>query len=119
MFTVNGTDITITRGDTALLTIIAESEHVFSENDRVVFTVKQYGHPILVQTLIPNTDGSVQISFTHEITELLNLGSYQWDVRYVLDAEIDQNGNVVGGREVLTPISPSVLKVVEAVELLM
>lgn len=108
-------NLTITQGDTGLLTIAAESNHTFTSQDRAVFTVKKYDRPVLVSKHTPDERGTVQIEFLHDTTECLHPGAYQWDIRYVLDAEINACGHVTGGREVITPMKPATLTIVEAV----
>lgn len=108
--------ITITRGDSGLLTITAQSGHVFGEADRAVFTVKDGERVVKRETVTPEADGRVQIAFSSAETEKWPAGrAYRWDVRYVLDAVTDETGRVTDGREVITPMAPQRLTVMEAV----
>jgi len=115
MFCVRDLSITITRGDTGLLTITTESDHVFGEADRAVFTMSRNGTVIKEQVLTPDMDGRVQIEFANAETETWTPGSYSWDIRYVLDAVMDEQGRVTDGREVITPMKPGTLTVIAAV----
>ncbi len=115
MFHAHGTTVFITKGDTGLLTLIAEG-HAFGPGDRAVFTVRRPGGATLMQAVAtPEADGKAQIGFEHEATEKWRPGCYSWDVRYVLDAEMDEQGRVTGGREVITPMRPGEFHVLEAV----
>ncbi len=115
MFHAHGTTIFITRGDTGVLTLIAEG-HAFAAGDRAVFTVRRPGGVTLMETVMtPEEDGRIQIGFDHGMTERWRPGCYAWDVRYVLDAAVDEQGRVTGGREVITPMRPGELHVLEAV----
>ena len=108
--------IMITRGDSGLLTITTKSDFDFTEADRAVFTVKDGERVMKQETLTPETDGSVQIAFLSAETERWPARrTYRWDIRYVLDAVMDENGRVTDGREVITPIQPQRMMVLEAV----
>ena len=116
MFELSGTRIRLTQGDTGILTILpGEGDHVFTDADRVVFTVRKQSGAIVTEMLLtPEADGRVQIPFTNSFTDGLEPGSYKWDVRYVLGAVLE-NGKVVDGAEVITPMLPGTLTIVEAV----
>ena len=116
MFELSGTRIRLTQGDTGILTILpGEGDHVFTDSDRVVFTVRKQSGAIVTEMLLtPEAGGTVQIPFTNGLTDGLEPGSYKWDVRYVLGAVLE-NGRVVDGAEVITPMLPGTLTIVEAV----
>jgi len=107
MFDVNGYQIRISRGDTGLLTLCAEGGIEMTQDDRAVLTIRRRsGAPILEMSAVPDENNRVQFGFTHEMTERWQPGVYEWDVRYVLGAEM-HGEEVTGGREVATPIPPS------------
>lgn len=116
MFELNGTRIRLTQGDTGILTITAkESDHVFTEADKAVFTARKQSGALLVEMMLqPEADGRVQIPFASDLSDNWKPGDYKWDIRYVIDAVIE-NGRVVDGREVITPMTPGTLTIVEAV----
>ena len=105
--------ITIPRGDTALLTFHLRN-CVPSEDDRVVLSVRREGGG-LVYEMTAKAAETVQFPFTHDDTERMREGVYRWDVRYVHDAIIDENGRVTGGREVRTFYRDSTLEVTKVV----
>lgn len=117
MFELIGTHVRLTAGDTGILTILAkDTEYVFTENDKAVFTIKrQNSNAILVDMILqPEPDGKVQIPFTSDLTDGWKPGDYRWDIRYVLDA-VMEDGRVVDGNEVITPMLPGTFTVVKAV----
>lgn len=116
MFELNGTRIRLTQGDTGILTLNdVAGEHVFTDADRAVFTVRKPGGTLVTDmVLTPEADGTVRIPFTNDLTDGWKPGDYRWDVRYVLGAVMD-NGRVVDGNEVITPMLPGVLTILEAV----
>lgn len=115
MFEINGTRITITSGDTALLTITATGEKL-TKGDRAVFTVRRENGGLLMEKVaIPDEENRIRIPFLNSETEKWKEGNYNWDVRYVLGALTDDQGRVTDGDEVLTPIKPGELTVIKAV----
>lgn len=115
MFELSGTRIRLTQGDTGILTITAKkSDHLFTSEDVAVFTVKR-GSTIVVEMLLqPEPDGRVQIPFDSDLTDNMRVDTYEWDVRYCIDATVS-GGRVVDAREVITPMRPGVFEIVKAV----
>ena len=115
MFELNGTRILLTQGDTGILTITTQSEHMFTEDDRAVFTARRQNGSLLVEMVLqPEADGRVQIPFTSDLSDGWKPGDYEWDIRYVIGAVLE-NDRVVDGTEVITPMRPGVLTIVKAV----
>lgn len=116
MFDVSGLRVRITQGDSGLLTFRTRERCAFTERDRAVFTVRRHGGgTLLTAVIIPDRDGQVQVPFLSQETGGWRPGVYEWDMRYVLDAVQDEDGNVTDGREVITPMRPAVLEVLRAV----
>lgn len=114
MFEVHGTAICVSRGDTGLLTFTADGVSL-TENDRAVFTVKGRGGGVVIRKIIKPQENSVTVPFVSADTEALRPGAYEWDIRYVLEAEMDGRGDVTDGREIITPFPPGKLTVVRTV----
>lgn len=114
MFEVSGRSIRISRGDTGLIAFDAEGTEL-SENDLAVFTVRRQGGGIAMEKVIAPEGNRLLVPFTNEETEALREGEYVWDIRVVLGAETDAEGRVTGGREVITPLPPSPLKIMKVV----
>lgn len=70
---------------------------------------------ILIQKVLEPVDGLFYVPFVNEETDGWKPGAYSWDIRFVLDAQEDENGRVKDGREVITPWPPSRLEVVKVV----
>ena len=104
-FRFSGGRIVGPRGDTGLLTFVGvPKNHVFTAADRFIFTLKDRSGSVLQQRTLPiSADGHAQVALTHEDTRALSEGTYEWSARYVLDAQMDETGMVISGREVDTP----------------
>lgn len=104
-FRFTGGRIVGPRGDTGLLTFVGRAKnHVFTEADRFIFTLQSRDGHVLMHKMLPiDSGGRAQVAFSHEETDALSEGTYAWSARYVLDAQLDENGGVTGGREVDTP----------------
>jgi hypothetical protein len=116
MFDVSGMHIRISRGDTGLLTILAKGDAKLTQEDRAVMTIRRRGGGTMLaeMTAVPDDEGKVQFAFTHEMTERWKPDAYEWDVRYVLGAQLN-GSEVTGGREVITPMQPAPFVVVRTV----
>lgn len=64
--------------------------------------------------LEPNDESTVQIPLVNDLTDGWRPDEYDWDIRYVLDAQLE-DGKIVDGREVITPMRPGKLVIVKAV----
>ena len=85
--TINGTDITMIRGDTESLTITCEAEdgvlRPFEDGDTVAMTIGwPGGEKVLQKTVTAFTDdGAALITLTHEDTNNILAGDYRYDVQ--------------------------------------
>lgn len=114
MFNVDGTEITLSRGDTGAIRITAEG-YSFGENDRAVFTVKNGSGIIVKQVAYPMTDNAFTVTFMNADTDAFAAGVYNWDVRYVINPYYDEHNNVIDGDQVLTPNTPMTLNLLTVV----
>lgn len=113
MYYVEGTSITLSRGDTGALRIRANvtrrdtgESYTFGERDRALFTVKSASGQIVKQRAYPITDNMFTVIFYNADTDQFAPGGYTWDVRYVINPYYDESGNIVDGDQVLTPNMP-------------
>lgn len=98
MFEVNGTEITISKGDTGAIRCRANAKrrdtgepYVFSERDRALFSIK-YSNQIVKQKSYPIVDSKFTVVFFNADTDqLIAGGGYSWDVRYVINPYYDEN----------------------------
>ena len=105
MLWLNGNDIYIPQGDTGKLKITVhskDSEYVPGANDRVLFTVKKNKVPAIIRVMTP-VDGVVVLEFTNAMTKNLAEGSYSYDIRFIRDAVLDDQGLPIDGYGVETP----------------
>ena len=91
MFNVNGTAITISRGDTGAMRLKANAKRkdtgadfTFGERDRALFTIKG-GSGIVKQRAYPIVNNMFTVVFYNADTESFAAGGYSWDVRYVIN----------------------------------
>ena len=113
MFNVNGTVITLSRGDTGALRIRVRARRkdtgeafTFGERDRALFTIKNASGAIVKQVAYPMTDNVFKVTFFNADTDKFAPGTMSWDVRYVINPYYDSANNIVDGDQVLTPTQP-------------
>ena len=91
MFDVNGTTITMSRGDTGAMKLTANvtrkdtgEPYVFGERDRALFSIKG-GNQLVKQKSYPLVNNQFTVVFMNADTDQLNPGGYTWDVRYIIN----------------------------------
>lgn len=118
MFSVDGSTITLSRGDTASFTVTATG-YEFDEDDRALFTVKDAtGEVIMERVYELDTElgnGIFLVQFSNSDTDTLLPGVYNWDVRYVIHPYYDSTGRIVDGDQVITPKTAQNLTLVATV----
>lgn len=118
LFDVTGNQITLTSGDTGILSIVPEpSGRIPAPGDAAVFTVKDRvgGRTFIRKILSPDEAGVVTIVLSNADTEGMQSGVYVWDIRYVVSPVYDGKGSVTDGEEVSTPFPYAPFIVLEAV----
>ena len=118
MFRVNGNQISITAGDTALMAICPdETGYVPTANDRAIFTVRERPErrALIEKTIAPEADGRFVVCFESEDTARLKPREYVWDVRLAIQATVDENGEVTDAEQVITPCPPGILFIMAAI----
>lgn len=118
MFRVNGNQIAITAGDTALMAICPdETGYVPTGNDRAIFTVRERPkrRALIEKTIAPEADGRFVVCFESEDTARLKPREYVWDVRLAIQANVDENGEVTDAEQIITPCPPGILFVMAAI----
>ena len=107
MFVVQGNEIMLHRGDTGTIGITA-SGYTFGNNDRALFTLKDRNGTLIKQGAYAMTNNRFEVAFENQDTDSLESGTYEWDVRYVVNPQYDQvTGAIVNGDAVATPMDPS------------
>lgn len=92
MFRVEGTNITLSRGDTGSMRVKANvtrkdtgAPYTFGERDRALFSIKAGNGSILKQKAYPIVDNKFTVVFFNADTDKFAPGGYTWDVRYVIN----------------------------------
>lgn len=92
MFSVNGTQITISRGDTGAIRMKAKAkrrdtgaDYIFGERDRALFSIKNSAGNYVKQKCYPMINNYFTVVFFNSDTDQLGAGNYIWDVRYVIN----------------------------------
>ena len=98
MFSVNGTNIRISRGDTGALRFPATVKrkdtgepYTFGERDRALFSIKSGNGQIVKQKSYPLVDNKFVVVFFNADTDNLNAGDYSWDVRYIINPYYEED----------------------------
>ena len=116
MFGVDGYTITMTRGDTGAIKIIADTDYEFQEDDRALFSVKNgVGETVKQQAFEIDENNAFTVTFFNSDTDSLAAGSYSWDVRYIIHPYYDSEGNIINGDQVITPKQPMNLQLLQVV----
>ena len=113
-FRVEGTTITMHRGDTGEMTVTA-SGYAFESTDRALFTIKDATGTVIKKTYYEMEDNAFTVEFTNPDTDYLPAGIYSWDVRYIINPEYDSGGEIIDGDGVTTPGSPYQLNLLNTV----
>ena len=114
MFSVSGTTITMSRGDTGAV-VISSTGHTFNAEDRALFSVKNPRGTTIISRVFELTDGAFTMNFLNADTDTQSPGSYTWDVRYVIHPYYDENENIIDGDQVITPNTPMKLELLGTV----
>ena len=110
MYSVDGYNINLSRGDTGALKVSAtatlEGEpFTFGAYDRALFSIKSGNGEIIMQKICEMTANEFTVYFLNADTDSLAPGVYSWDVRYIIHPYY-QDGRIVDGDQVITPRAP-------------
>lgn len=110
MYSVDGYNINLSRGDTGALKVSAtatlEGEpFTFGADDRALFSIKSGNGEIIMQKICEMTANEFTVYFLNADTDSLAPGVYSWDVRYIIHPYY-QDGRIVDGDQVITPRAP-------------
>ena len=102
MITKKGMNLTMPCGDTAIL-LFPIKGYTATEADRAVFSISQDGveHYKHVSKIV---DGAAVVALKNDDTALLEAGTYNWDLRIVINAVFDGD-EVVDGDGVHDPLA--------------
>lgn len=112
MFKVEGYEITLSRGDTGGMRVVATATmdgqpFTFGADDRAIFSIKNGQGELVKEKVAQMTDNAFMVYFLNQDTDSLAGGqTYSWDVRYVIHPYYDASGRIVDGDQVITPKTP-------------
>lgn len=96
MFSVNGTNITLSKGDTGALKVTATATrrdtgaaYTFGERDRALFSIKSGSGQLIKQKSYPMRNNAFTVYFLNADTDNLSTGNYTWDIRYLINPYYD------------------------------
>ena len=116
MFGVEGKVITLSRGDTGAIKFTAETEYSFESNDRALFSIKNGVGEVVKQSAFElDENKAFVVTFFNADTDNLPPGTYNWDVRYIINPYYDAEGNIIDGDQVITPEQPMTLNLLNVV----
>ena len=112
MFNTDGQgNITISRGDTGSITIrVGVKGGSVTADDRAVFTIKKADGAVVKEEYHAFDSGAFDIHFSNNDTESMAVGSYSWDLRFVINP-VWQDNRIVNGDQVITPEAPKTLTI--------
>ena len=108
MIKIEGTNITITRGDCEPFTITLTGEDAPADGEKVLFSVKktQFDENTVIKKTLEVSDSQIVIQLNNADTKKLSFGNYFWDIRFP---------DYYGENEPYTPMSPAVFTVAEVI----
>ena len=120
MYSVEGYQINLSRGDTGALKVSAKATlngepFTFGEDDRALFSIKNGQGEVIKEKIAEMTNNEFTVYFFNSDTDTLAPGSYLWDVRYVINPYYDDNGRIVNGDQIITPKQPMNLQIISVV----
>lgn len=119
MFSVEGYNINLSRGDTGAMKVKATATlngepFTFGADDRALFSIKNGQGEVVKEKVAAMDDNEFTVYFLNADTDNLSPGSYSWDVRYVIHPYY-LNGRIVDGDQVITPKEPQSMQLLTVV----
>ena len=120
MFTVEGYNIRLSRGDTGAMKVKAtatlEGEpFTFGPDDRALFSIKNGQGEIVKEKVAELVNNEFTVYFKNADTDNLAPTNYSWDVRYIIHPYYDSTGRIVDGDQVITPNEPMTMNLLTVV----
>ena len=111
MFNVDGYAITLSRGDTGAMRVVAEATlegepFTFGADDRALFSIKNGQGEVVKEKVAQMTNNEFTVYFLNADTDKLAPATYSWDVRYIIHPYYDSAGRIIDGDQVITPKEP-------------
>ena len=119
MFSVDGYNISLSRGDTGAMKVKATATlngepFIFGPDDRALFSIKNGQGEVVKEKIAALDNNEFTVYFLNADTDNLSPAAYQWDVRYVIHPYY-LNGRIVDGDQVITPKEPQAMQLLTVV----
>lgn len=108
MFDTNGFTIQLRQGETGAVGFRFIG-YEFQADDRVIFHVRQGNTTFIKNEYTPDENQSIIIYFLHSTTNDMPVGSYTYDIIFVLNPYRDSSGKITDGDQILYPYDPQTL----------
>ena len=120
MYSVEGYQINLSRGDTGALKVTASATldgepFTFGADDRALFSIKNGQGEVVKEKIAEMNNNVFMVYFFNSDTDTLAPGNYLWDVRYIINPYYDASGRIVDGDQVITPNQPMNLQLLTVV----
>ena len=113
MFVVDETtkQITMHRGDTGTITFTLTGFDFSNVDAKAIFSMKRNDLQIKEEVHDIDEDNEFVVEFRNADTDGIDPGTYEYDIRIVIDPVYDQSGSVIDGEIVYTPEDPIAVNV--------
>ena len=115
MIEIEGDDIRIPRGDTGAVTFGVNTTYTFADTDRALFSVKSPSGELLISDTYQIINNEFTVPFRVDTTNKWAIGTYQYDVRFLMSTHWDSDGNITGYDVVDTPKRPRNIQILNTV----
>ena len=120
MFSVDGYNISLSRGDTGGMKVNATATlkgepFTFGSDDRALFSIKNGQGELVKEKIAQMTNNSFVVYFLNADTDQLAPGQYSWDVRYIIHPYYNADGRIIDGNQVITPKEPQSMNLLTVV----
>ena len=120
MFSVDGYNISLSRGDTGGMKVNATATlngepFTFGSDDRALFSIKNGQGELVKEKIAQMTNNSFVVYFLNADTDQLAPGQYSWDVRYIIHPYYNADGRIIDGDQVITPKEPQSMNLLTVV----
>ena len=120
MFSVDGYNISLSRGDTGGMKVNATATlngepFTFGSDDRALFSIKNGQGELVKEKVAQMTNNAFVVYFLNADTDQLAPGQYSWDVRYIIHPYYNADGRIIDGDQVITPKEPQSMNLLTVV----
>ena len=106
--------ITLHRGDTGVVPYVLTG-YTLGPNDRVLWTMKDGTGTIVKEGIYTPEDNKFRVEFLNAETDYLSPGLYSYDTRVAINPVFDEQGRIIDGECITTPVSPLIVEILSTV----